>query len=147
MPHFSLPRFYLFHQMTLCSTTHFTKNSSAIVRTFQLNFEEKVLTPNKILFHLTKSASCKATTTISVPRLTEGGVLSVLSLPGFFATLWTIAHQTPLSMGLSRKEYWSGLLFPSPGIVPTQESNLDLLHCRWTDSSPSEPPGKTPVNC
>ena len=46
---------------------------SAIVRTFKLNFEEKILTPNKILFHLTKSTSYKATT-ISVPRLTDGGV-------------------------------------------------------------------------
>ena len=26
-----------------------------------------------------------------------------------FETLWTVAHQTPLSMGLSRQEYWSGL--------------------------------------
>ena len=25
------------------------------------------------------------------------------------------AHQAPLSMGFSRQEYWSGLLFPSPG--------------------------------
>ena len=74
MPYFSVHRFYLFCQMTLCSTTHFTKNISAIVTTFKLNFEEKVLIPNKILFHLTKSASYKATTTISAPRLTEGGV-------------------------------------------------------------------------
>ena len=26
---------------------------------------------------------------------------------------WTIAHQAPLSMELSRKAYWSGLSFPS----------------------------------
>ena len=37
---------------------------------------------------------------------------------------WTIAHQAPLSMELSRQEYWSGLPFPSvedlpdPGIEP-----------------------------
>ena len=30
-------------------------------------------------------------------------------------TLWTVAHQAPLSMGFSRQEYWSGLPFPSPG--------------------------------
>ena len=29
-------------------------------------------------------------------------------------TLWTVAHQAPLSMGFSRQEYWSGLPFPSP---------------------------------
>ena len=34
--------------------------------------------------------------------------------------LWqTVAHQAPLSMGFSRKEYWSGLPFPDPGIEPT----------------------------
>ena len=33
----------------------------------------------------------------------------------FFAILWTLAHQSPLSMGLFRQEYWSELPFPSPG--------------------------------
>ena len=39
-----------------------------------------------------------------------------------FVTLWTVAHQAPLSMGFSRQEYWSGLLCPplrdllNPGI-------------------------------
>ena len=30
------------------------------------------------------------------------------------ATSDTVAHQDPLSMGLSRQEYWSGLPFPIP---------------------------------
>ena len=34
------------------------------------------------------------------------------------ATPWTVACQAPLSMGFSRQEYWSGLLFPSPGDLP-----------------------------
>ena len=29
-----------------------------------------------------------------------------------------IARQTPLSLGFSRQEYWSGLPFPSPGDLP-----------------------------
>ena len=29
-----------------------------------------------------------------------------------------LAHQAPLSMGLSRKEYWSGLACPPPGGLP-----------------------------
>ena len=33
-------------------------------------------------------------------------------------TPWTIARQAPLSMGFSRQEYWSDLLFPSPGDLP-----------------------------
>ena len=32
-----------------------------------------------------------------------------------FATLRTVAHQAPLSMGFSRQEYWSGLPCPPPG--------------------------------
>ena len=29
-----------------------------------------------------------------------------------------VAHQAPLSMGLPRQEYWSGLPCPSPGDLP-----------------------------
>ena len=32
-------------------------------------------------------------------------------------TQWTVICQAPLSMGFSRQEYWSGLPFPSPGIL------------------------------
>ena len=42
----------------------------------------------------------------------------MLSLVQLFATPWTVAHQTPLSMGFPRQEYWNGLLFPSPGDLP-----------------------------
>ena len=31
---------------------------------------------------------------------------------------WTVALQTPLSMGFSRQEYWSRLPFPSLGDLP-----------------------------
>ena len=34
-------------------------------------------------------------------------------------TLWTVAHQAPLSMGFSRQEYWSGLPFPTQGDLPS----------------------------
>ena len=35
-----------------------------------------------------------------------------------FATLQTVAHQAPLSMGFSRPEPWSGLLCPPLGDLP-----------------------------
>ena len=35
-----------------------------------------------------------------------------------FATLWTVACQSPLSVGFPRQEYWSGLPFPAPGNLP-----------------------------
>ena len=38
----------------------------------------------------------------------------ILSRIWLFVTPWTVAHQTPLSMGFSRQDYWSGLPFPSP---------------------------------
>ena len=31
---------------------------------------------------------------------------------------WTVARQAPLSVGFSRREYWSGLPFPPPGDLP-----------------------------
>ena len=35
-----------------------------------------------------------------------------------FANPWTVARQAPLSMGLSRQEYWSELPCPPPGDLP-----------------------------
>ena len=40
-----------------------------------------------------------------------------------FVTPWTIACQSPLSMGLPRQEYWSVLPFPSPRDLP--ESGIE----------------------
>ena len=54
---------------------------------------------------------------------------------------WTVAHQAPPSMGFSRQEYWSGLLFPSPGDLPDPgiEPRSPALQA---DALTSEPPGK-----
>ena len=44
---------------------------------------------------------------------------------------WTIALQAPLSVGFSRQEYWSGLLFLSPwdllnsGVEPVSPALVD----------------------
>ena len=40
------------------------------------------------------------------------------------ATPRTIAYQASLSMGFSRQEYWSRLLFPSPGDLPGPGTEL-----------------------
>ena len=45
-------------------------------------------------------------------------MLSSFSRVQLFATLWTVALQAPLSVGLSRQKYWSGLPFPPPGDLP-----------------------------
>ena len=41
-----------------------------------------------------------------------------LSHVQLFVTPWTVACQAPLSVGFSRQEYWSGLLFPLPEDLP-----------------------------
>ena len=45
-------------------------------------------------------------------------MLSHFSCVQLFVTLWTVAHQAPLSMGFSRQEHWSGLPCPPPGDLP-----------------------------
>ena len=52
-----------------------------------------------------------------------------------FATLWTVGHQAPLSMGFSRQEYWSGFPFSSSRDLPNLGIKLrsPALHA---DSSP-----------
>ena len=59
-----------------------------------------------------------------------------------FATPWTVAHQAPRSMQFSKQEYWSGLLFPSPGHLPDPgiEPGSPTLQA---DSLLSEPSEKT----
>ena len=48
----------------------------------------------------------------------------LLSCVWLFATLWAIDCQAPLSMGFSRKAYWSVLAFPPPGDLPNPEIEL-----------------------
>ena len=54
-------------------------------------------------------------------------MLSHFSHVQLFATQWAIAYQVPLSVGLSRQEYWSGCHALLQGIFPTQQSNPHLL--------------------
>ena len=62
-----------------------------------------------------------------------------LSQVRLFVTLWAVAYQAPLSMGFSRKEYWSGLPFPSLGDLsdPGIEPRSPALQA---DALTSEPP-------
>ena len=65
-----------------------------------------------------------------------------------FAIPWTVAHQSPLSLGFPRQGYWSGLPFPSPGDPPDQgieptspalQADVLLLQSRNLSSAPSHP--------
>ena len=55
-------------------------------------------------------------------------VLSCFNCVWLFTTLWTVAHQAPLSMGFCRQGYWIlGCYALVQGIFPTQGSNPHLL--------------------
>ena len=64
-----------------------------------------------------------------------------------FPTLWTVAHQAPLSMEFSRQEYWSGLPFltvgdlPDSGIEPVFPASPALVSRLFT----TEPPGASNI--
>ena len=63
-----------------------------------------------------------------------------------FATLWTVAHQAPLSMGFSKQEYWSGLPCSPPeylsdsGIKPAALTSRSLAGGFFTTSATWEAP-------
>ena len=61
-----------------------------------------------------------------------GGLVTKSSLT--LATPWTVACQTPPSMGFSRQEQWSGLPLstpedlPNPGIKPVAPALAGVLY-------------------
>ena len=67
--------------------------------------------------------------------------VKLLSRVRLFETPWTVAYQAPPSMGLSRQEYWSGLLFLSPGDLP-DPGIKPRSPAFQADTLTSEPPGK-----
>ena len=81
---------------------------------------------------------------LSIRDIIECAVLccAVLRLIWLFVTPWAVAHQAPLSMGFSRKEYWSGLPFPSlgdlpdPGMEPAFLVTLGLAGGFFTTATP-----------
>ena len=54
-------------------------------------------------------------------------MLSHLSRIQLCATLWTVAHQGPLTMGFSRQKYWSGLPFLPSGDLSDPGTELPSL--------------------
>ena len=60
-------------------------------------------------------------------------------------TPWTAAHQAPLSTGLSRQKYWSGLPFPTPwdlpdpGFEPSSLASPAISSGCFTTAPPGKP--------
>ena len=81
--------------------------------------------------------------------LTDLGSLNInvcISCSVMFDSLWPhgiyIARQDPMTMKISRQEYWSGLPFPSPGDLPDPGIKPRFLALHL-DPLLSEPPGKS----
>ena len=62
------------------------------------------------------SKSCKV---FDSNLIRNSGSKSLLCMLALFVTLWTVAQQVSLSMGLSRQEYWRGLPRSPPGDLPS----------------------------
>ena len=80
-----------------------------------------------------------------LPTEVKWSEVKLLSRVRLFATLWTVSHQVPPSMGFSRQEYWSGLPFPSPGDLPDPEIKPQSPTLE-ADTLTSESPGKPLTN-
>ena len=68
-------------------------------------------------------------------------VLVVVVVAQSLPTPWARSRQAPLSMGVLRQEYWSGLPFLSPGDLPRPGIELESSALAG-GSFTMEPPGK-----
>ena len=74
-----------------------------------------------------------------------------LSRVQLFESPWIVVHQAPLSMGLFRQDYWSGLPFPSPGklpnpgIEPRDRTQVFCIAGRFLSSEPPRKPFRAPL--
>ena len=73
----------------------------------------------------------------------------LLSCVKLFVPLWIVSHQTPLSRGFSRQEYFSGLPFPSPGYFPDpgneEESPVSPASPSWESRFFTTKPFEKPI--
>ena len=71
-------------------------------------------------------------------------MLSRFSCVRLFLTLWTVAHQAPLSVGFFRQKYWSRLLCPPPGNLPNPgiKSKSPALQVDFYHLNPQGSPGR-----
>ena len=98
----------------------------------------------KVYFNRVKNECFKTISCMCSVNSWKKVKVKLLSHVWLFATLWTVAHQAPRSVGFSRHEYGSGLPFPSPGNLPDPgiEPRSPVLQA---DALTSKPPGKPRV--
>ena len=116
-----------------------------IITPHALSIIQYTLSISNVLFPLPQN--CRLVLTANSANIKLKGhregivVVRSLSHVQLFVTPWTVARQAPLSMGISKQEYWSGLPFSSPGDLPDPgiEPRFPALQ---VDSFPHELPGK-----
>ena len=109
--------------------------------TFTFIYSNKGMLLSKAYFVLRNYWMSKSNITLCISVLWKWKCSS-LSCVWLFVTPWTVACQTPVSMEFSRKEYWSGLSFASPGDLPDPEIEPKSPVLQL-DSLLSKPPGKS----
>ena len=106
----------------------FFHQDKVILWSFMKREEAEVKTEKKLLFFSWTLPSAEIKKKICYSSHIKQLCAQVYST----VTWWIIALQSPLSMELSRQEYWSGLPFPSPrnlldpGIKPTSLTSAAL---------------------
>ena len=118
--------------VTVWSSNHWTAREFLNEAIFKIIFKMNTYKINWLLLHL-KPFSYPVTVFQSETAL-ECICVCALSCVHLFATHCTVARQVPLSIGFSRREYWSGLPFPSPGDLPDPGTeSMSLVCCigRW----------------
>ena len=91
------------------------ENFLACLYALKTQFTERIIDRGETENNLEQESKVKVLVTQSYPTL---------------ATPWTVAHQAPLSMELSRQEYCSGMPFPSSGDLLKPGIKPSILHCR-----------------
>ena len=76
------------------------------------------LSRETVLWPVHRSTSHHRPCSLRPPRRASSYPVLCAQSRQLFATLWTVACQAPLSMGLPRQEYWSGLPSPTAGDLP-----------------------------
>ena len=70
------------------------------------------------------------------------GLFSCQDVSASFVISWTVACQAPLSMRFPKQEYWSGVPFPSPGVLPDpgiEPTSVALVGRFFTTEPPRMP--------
>ena len=79
--------------------------------------QSPIYTKGRLVIRLNHICAIRRTVSQDLPGI-HFLIYVMLSCVQLFVTLCTVAHQSPLSMGFPRQEYWSGLPFTPPGDLP-----------------------------